>query len=160
MLAIAKVESNWNERAVGSLGELGPLQMRPELFPVTSRTTLAEHYRLAGSYIEKLAMLCAPLGENWIACYNMGPVKAKQVIKNNKLARYTQKVKEALIEINRHSGPALPDYRKVRLVQNVVQARRSQESRRDTQGRFPLFPESYLCRYQAAPRREETHYYA
>lgn len=159
LLAIAKVESNWNEHAVGSLGELGPLQLRPEFFPVSSRTSLTEHYRLAGRYLESLYEKCAGLGENWIACYNLGPVKAKKLLAGKtKLSIYTQKVRNAHDDYN--SWSAVRDYSQVRYVQDALQARQSHEQERDHSRRIPAEQEPDLRGFVVTSRRKIARIYA
>lgn len=102
LLAMAYVESGYNMAAVGALGELGPLQLRPEYAPaVRTAKTILDHFRIASAYLTKLERSCAFLGDSWFVCYNLGPNKAKVlyanlVVDTARKNKYAVKVTEAL----------------------------------------------------------------
>jgi soluble lytic murein transglycosylase-like protein len=71
-LAIAKVESNLNPKAVGRMGEIGLFQLRPEYHDV--RIGQVRHnVRVAISYLVKLQNQCRSYGRAFYICYNLGP---------------------------------------------------------------------------------------
>lgn len=79
LLAMAKVESNFDNKAVGNHGELTLLQLRPQYHNVNHKTSIREAFQLANSYLKQLSKQCAELGPAWYICYNLGPAKAKRI---------------------------------------------------------------------------------
>jgi soluble lytic murein transglycosylase-like protein len=71
-LAIAERESNLNPDAVGSIGELGVFQLRPEYHKVR-RGDYAHNIDVAIRYLAKLKQSCSHYGEAYFVCYNVGP---------------------------------------------------------------------------------------
>jgi hypothetical protein len=101
LLAMAYVESKYNMAAIGSLGELGPLQLRPEFHPEVRRAkTVLDHFRIADRYMSKLEKQCAYMGDAWFNCYNLGARKARimyanLIIDTARKNSYYKKVSEA-----------------------------------------------------------------
>lgn len=75
LTAIAIVESSGRESAVGSLGEIGLMQMRPEFHPCASFDAV-ESALCAARYLKKLKKLKqSKWGNAWFVSYNYGPNK-------------------------------------------------------------------------------------
>ncbi len=71
-LAIAQIESEFNTEAVGSVGELGAWQVRPEFFGPAPKhlTPQAVH---AIFIMRRIRAVCYPaLSKEWFVCYNRG----------------------------------------------------------------------------------------
>ncbi len=71
-LAIAEVESNFNPSVIGSKGEIGLFQLRPEYHPV-KRGNVNQNIRVAVEYLSKLQGQCSHYGDAFFVCYNLGP---------------------------------------------------------------------------------------
>ncbi len=91
-LAIADVESGGNPNAVGSLGELGVFQLRPEFHSVTKGDTRG-NIELGVRYLAALKRQCASYGDAYFVCFNYGT--ARRLV-YPRLFPYYQKVKLAL----------------------------------------------------------------
>lgn len=93
-LSVAIVESNLNQSAIGSLGEVGAFQLRPELYLNNETDIEVEEYvqiamDLIGEKIEACGLELFP------ACYNMGITGAKRLGVERALnGPYTTKVRE------------------------------------------------------------------
>lgn len=78
-LAIAKVESGFNPKAVGAIGELGLFQLRPE-FHAVEPGRINHNARIAMRYLRHVKALCKPdYGDAWFVCFNTGPNKRVKV---------------------------------------------------------------------------------
>jgi soluble lytic murein transglycosylase-like protein len=100
LYAIAKVESNFNERAVGSShGEIGLMQLRPTFFP-TATFEPRQNMELAAKHLKKLKKQCANMGPAWFVCYNVG---ASRKLTDPKRSPYYKKVTYAQRQYNRAS---------------------------------------------------------
>lgn len=99
-MAVAKVESQINPEAMGSLGELNIFQVRPE-FTYYSKTALKSNIGIMVG-IQKLIEArdtCIHKNDiNWLVCYNYGSENAKKV-KFPHLFPYVKKVKKELERI-------------------------------------------------------------
>lgn len=74
-IAVAQVESGLNDKAVGSLGELGVFQLRPEYHNVLPGAT-AYNIDLGVRYLAYVRAQCEPdYGPAWMNCFNHGPYK-------------------------------------------------------------------------------------
>jgi len=72
LVSIARVESNFNVRAIGaSHGEVGLMQLRPEFFPNVSFAPL-DNMMMAAKYLRSLKYTCRDRGPKWYTCYNTG----------------------------------------------------------------------------------------
>jgi soluble lytic murein transglycosylase-like protein len=73
-LAIAEVESRFNPQTVGTLGELGIYQLRPEFHSVSLKDT---HGNIVTGirYLAKLKRVCNFYGDAFFVCFNYGPTK-------------------------------------------------------------------------------------
>ena len=97
LLAMAKVESNYDMAKVGALGERGMLQLRPELHGFYALST--DHFQAADRYLLQLRKQCSKLGQAWFICYNYGPTAGRRVDNPTK-TKYYIKVMEALREVH------------------------------------------------------------
>jgi soluble lytic murein transglycosylase-like protein len=96
LIAIAKVESNFNPKAIGrSHGEVGLMQLRPEYFPNASFIP-KQNMELAAKYLVKLKKLCSHRGAAWYTCFNTGP---NAVINHPRLLLYYKRVESARRQI-------------------------------------------------------------
>jgi len=95
-VAIAKVESNLNVRAIGQAGEVGVFQLHPTYHRIS------KHYRqnaiTAIRYLKAIEPKCrSKYGDAWFICFNLGPHYPRH-IKRPKQFSYYLKVKR---EINK-----------------------------------------------------------
>jgi soluble lytic murein transglycosylase-like protein len=94
-LAVAKVESNLNPNVIGSLGEVGVFQVRPEYVKEFSKDQLKTPEINIMVGIKKLAeakKMCSNMkNKGWLTCYNSGVEKAK-TYKHPELHKYVKLV--------------------------------------------------------------------
>ena len=86
-IAIAKIESRLNPKAVGALGEIGLFQIRPQFAPVSRRSLFdpATNIRVGVSMLVYARSRCpAQKGLTWTTCHNTGV---------NKRPKYPAKLK-------------------------------------------------------------------
>ena len=88
-LAIAQVESSFNPKAVGKIGEVGLFQFRPDMFDVHQSRTLEKQIKMAMIHFADLKKRCGK--EVWVVCHNRGVVGTKRLT-NPKLTDYYKKV--------------------------------------------------------------------
>lgn len=102
-VSVARVESNLEVEAVGSLGEIGLFQIRPEFYPMFTKKQLASPETNIMVGVRKLSnykKTCVHQDDiDWLVCYNYGPTNAKKV-KYPHLFPYVKKVKEELSKIS------------------------------------------------------------
>lgn len=91
-LAIAEVESGMNPNAVGSLGELGVFQLRPEFHDVKPGAVL-KNTATAMKYMARIQKACSHYGDAWFVCWNLGPNYKR--LKYPRLFPYYDKVMDA-----------------------------------------------------------------
>lgn len=91
-LAIAEVESGFNPNMVGSLGEVGVFQLRPEFHSVVKGNT-KQNIDVAIKYLAHLKRQCGDYGDAFFVCYNYGPSRQ---LKHPKLFPYYKRVQLAL----------------------------------------------------------------
>jgi soluble lytic murein transglycosylase-like protein len=90
-VAIAKTESSLNPNAVGSLGELGLFQLRPEFHNVIDGNT-KHNVEVAMKYLSYVKRKCASkYGNAWFICFNTGPYR-QNIIANPTNFSYYKKV--------------------------------------------------------------------
>lgn len=101
-IAVAKVESSLNAEAIGSFGEVGLFQIRPEY----SKYTAEELKNPAINVLEGLRILSEAKsrckhqeGKTWLNCYNLG-ITGGARIKHPKLYPYYLKVMNRLADAN------------------------------------------------------------
>lgn len=73
-VAIAEVESELNERAVGALGEIGLFQLRPEYHRVVKGNT-RQNIEAAMAYLADLQRTCSSYGDAYFVCFNYGTAR-------------------------------------------------------------------------------------
>lgn len=74
-LAIVEVESGCDHSRVGSIGERGLFQLRPEFHGIHEEKH--KHIDKALEYLVYLKKRCYPKFQNeWFLCYNIGPFRA------------------------------------------------------------------------------------
>jgi hypothetical protein len=73
-VAIAEVESRLQADAVGTLGELGLFQLRPEFHDVKPGAT-RENIDVATAYLAQLKRQCRAYGDAYFVCFNYGPAR-------------------------------------------------------------------------------------
>lgn len=71
--AIIKTESNFDNTAVGKLGELGLMQIRPELFPNVNLRSPAINIAIGTWMLANAKKNCKhKLAKTFVVCYNAG----------------------------------------------------------------------------------------
>ena len=111
LVAIAKVESDFNPKAVGrSHGEVGLFQLHPKFFPLASFDPKANAIR-AAEYLAWIKKNCKNCGSFWYYKYNTGP---NVTIADPEKLKYVQKV---LTELRRIKG--IPELRPRQWVVNL-----------------------------------------
>lgn len=90
LLAISKVESSYNKKAIGKVGEIGLFQLRPEFFNININMNIEEQAHIAIDLLQKLKVRCK---ERFLQCWNMGTTRALK--KNYKVTKYEIKVRNA-----------------------------------------------------------------
>lgn len=88
--SIAFIESSFNPKAIGRIGEIGLFQLRPEYHLISLNTSVKQQTLTAIKYLQKLKIQC---GRKFLQCWNMGPTRAKKL--NHKITRYETKVQNA-----------------------------------------------------------------
>lgn len=79
-VAIARVESGLNPKAIGKHGELGVFQLRPK-YHATKVENVDHNIRLAVRYLRTVRRFCEPTYKDaWIICYNVGPNYEKRIL--------------------------------------------------------------------------------
>jgi len=72
VLAIMKVESSFNQRSIGSAGEIGLMQLHPQFHPQLPNND--DNIAYAVRYLATLKRSCElKYGDAWFVCYNSGP---------------------------------------------------------------------------------------
>lgn len=78
-LAVAERESNFQHHRIGSLGEVGVFQLRPEFFPKDA-AMLERNVKYGVKFLAFVKANCVHQIENtWIVCYNVGITGAKKI---------------------------------------------------------------------------------
>ncbi len=95
-LAVAKVESNFNPNIVGSIGEIGLFQVRPEYVKGFTRDELFNPHTniIVGiNKIKEVQNACRHVGSNidYIVCYNVGVTGGKRM-RNPRRFSYMKKI--------------------------------------------------------------------
>lgn len=91
MLAIAYVESSFNPKAKGKIGEVGLFQFRPDMYNVNKKMTYKQQIAFGVKHFKALEIKCGALLPT---CHNYGVVGAKR-LKNPKKTDYYKKVSAA-----------------------------------------------------------------
>ena len=73
ILAVIQVESGFDPYAIGGIGEVGLMQLRPEMHECASFNIL-ENVLCGTRYLATVKQRCKPkYGNLWFVCYNRGP---------------------------------------------------------------------------------------
>lgn len=100
LVAMAKVESGFNERAIGrSHGEVGLMQLRPNFFPGASFDPKV-NMEMAAKHLSRLKKQCSGMGKAYFVCYNVG---ANRNLAYPRKTKYYKKVSYALTEYRKAS---------------------------------------------------------
>lgn len=94
VLSIVKVESNFNTDAIGELGEVGLLQLRPEYAEVSSKDLLKPevNIKVGIKHLAEAKKYCTHKENNyWVICYNLGVARGNK-IKYPRLHKYYKMV--------------------------------------------------------------------
>lgn len=105
ILAIIKTESNFNPTVMGSVGEIGLMQVRPETaewiakkenIQWTGKKSLFDpvyNVKIGVAYVAFLRDHFEGRADRYLSAYNIGPTKMKKIIGNDSLPRkYSTKV--------------------------------------------------------------------
>ncbi len=105
ILAIIKTESNFNPTVIGSVGEIGLMQIRPETaewiakkenIKWTGKKSLFDpiyNVKIGIAYIAFLRDHFEGRADRYLSAYNIGPTKMKRIVGNDSLPRkYSTKV--------------------------------------------------------------------
>lgn len=95
--AVIKVESNYNERAIGSLGEVGLMQVRPE-YVVETKSQLLDpctNVKVGTALLRKAKESCKDCVDfEYVNAYNLGITAAKRLKFPKKWNYYVKVTKE------------------------------------------------------------------
>lgn len=92
--SVIAVESQFRTDAVGSHGEVGLMQLRPEYFPIPREELLKPNFNIRHGvkYLSEVKKYCKHnRGFEWIVCYNAG-VTGGSKIQYPKLHPYYKKI--------------------------------------------------------------------
>ena len=98
ILAIIKVESNFNHLKIGELGEIGLMQLRPR-FHAGDLFSIEHNIRSGTKYLKSCHRYCSiKYPSNWFVCYNIGPFRSSNLRSPSEFP-YVIKVKAAYKEM-------------------------------------------------------------
>ena len=92
--AVIRVESNWNARAIGPVGEVGLMQVRPEHVRETALQLKdpCTNVRVGTSILRKAMEKCKHKSNlTWLNCYNLG-LRGGSRLKHPKIYPYYLKI--------------------------------------------------------------------
>lgn len=92
VFAVIKIESNWNQKAVGTQGELGLMQIHPK-WHSGATTNPKLNLAIGSRFLKKTVVKCGPVVKNGLKCYN-GGISNKTINSNRRAAIYAQKVEK------------------------------------------------------------------
>jgi len=94
VMKVIKVESGYNQSAVGKHGELGLMQLLPSSFPEYTREQLLNpknNIRLGIKYLSECKKQCVHKENmDWLVCYNAG-INGGNKYKNPSKSKYVMK---------------------------------------------------------------------
>jgi len=103
-LAVAKVESGMNPKAVGAAGERGLFQLKVTTYPEVHKDKLFDpetNIRLGIKYMAWNKKYCKhKQGINYLTCYNFG-IKNAERVKHPALFPYVKKVTAQMSKLDR-----------------------------------------------------------
>ena len=88
--AVVQHESAYNAKAVGTHGEIGLMQLKPDSFPKYTRKQLFDpetNIRVGTEYLAKMRDECVHRNY-WLVCYNTAPEGAKKIKHPEKFKYY------------------------------------------------------------------------
>lgn len=98
-VAIATVESRLNPAVVGTQGEIGVFQLKPNYHAVVNGYDTRTNARVAIRYLKMIQSRFEPKwGSAWFIAYNVGPYY-KKTIKHPELFPYFLRVNEAKLNL-------------------------------------------------------------
>ena len=91
LLALAELESSFNYKAVGQVGERGLFQIRPEMWGEVHTSSVAKQTKKALKILSYIKTQCRPdVNYSHIVCWNVGINKGR-LIQKNKPGPYRKK---------------------------------------------------------------------
>lgn len=94
LLALAELESTFNPKAIGTVGEVGLYQIRPEYWGRVPKSIVGQTKK-AHSMLSVLKVACASKADlDYIACWNVGITKGQKLLSHNKGGPYRTKFKK------------------------------------------------------------------
>jgi soluble lytic murein transglycosylase-like protein len=103
-VSIAKVESNFNMKAVGTKGERGIYQLLPKAFPqytVKELSQLEKNVEIGVKHLAYSNKRCSHKSNlDWVICYNRG-VKGGSRVQNPSKDNYVRKVKTEYAKVKK-----------------------------------------------------------
>lgn len=109
LLSMARVESSFNPRARGAIGEVGLYQLRPEYFGADASDCPRRNTATAARFLlwHKQRPACAKFGRYFFLCHNIGATKARKLsLTEARNHPYTKKVEAARKEFLRERSVA------------------------------------------------------
>lgn len=83
VLALAELESSFNYKAVGAIGERGLFQIRPEMWGAVHPSSIAKQTKKALEMLVYIKSQCKPDTDySHIVCWNVGITKGRSIQKN------------------------------------------------------------------------------
>lgn len=98
LLSLARVESSFNPRARGTIGERGLFQLRPEYFGTDASDCPRRNTATAAKFLlwHKQRPACAKFGRYFYLCHNIGATRARKLsLTEARNHPYTKKVEAA-----------------------------------------------------------------
>ena len=92
-VAVAKVESNFDQTKLGSKGEIGMFQIMPYHAKGEDLWNISLNIRIGVALLKNASYICQDMGQAWVVCYNNGIHRRP---KYPQLHPYYKKVMEAM----------------------------------------------------------------
>jgi soluble lytic murein transglycosylase-like protein len=114
-ISIAKMESTFNHKAVGRVGEIGVFQIRPEFVEETSKQLFDPKTNIKrGIKLLKYAQRRCKYKKNkqFVICYNRG-ISGGNRIKNPHKVKYYLKLLKTYAQVKKETGKHLQKYNNI-----------------------------------------------